>query len=339
MATSRHSRNGVNSISVGDMVYKEPRKLQQEVCLHFIRHFSEEWKCRPSLDCVFKIVRSSQAFEMLEVEFLEDEIWAAIENCEGNKAPGPDGFNLLCYQKHWKKMKGDLIQFMKDLHTHGKLVRANEVADGWKKAKRKGVILKLDFEKACDSINWEFLFLMLSRFGFRDELEVVNIKRILRCFELISGLKINFHKSVVCEVGVEDDILTDLVVKLNCKIGSLPLNYLGLPMGANPSRRRTWKLVLDKVKASLAGWKRRMLSFASRLIVNKLVLLCLPIYYLSLFRVKWEKMTIDQGVLGIRKVRIANSCLLLKWWWRFACETNALWRRVICSKHNIEECC
>lgn len=31
-----------------------------------------------------------------------------------------------------------------------------------------------------------------------DGIEVQNIKRILRCFEVISGLKINFHKSHVC---------------------------------------------------------------------------------------------------------------------------------------------
>ncbi|XP_028079135.1 uncharacterized protein LOC114280928 [Camellia sinensis] len=100
MATSRQSRNGLNSVTVGGMVYEDPVKVKQEVCLHFIRHFSEEWKCRQSLEGVFKTVRSSQAFELLESEFSKDEIWIAIKNCEGNKAPGPDGFNLLCYQKH-----------------------------------------------------------------------------------------------------------------------------------------------------------------------------------------------------------------------------------------------
>ncbi|GMP73510.1 hypothetical protein CsSME_00031245 [Camellia sinensis var. sinensis] len=43
---------------------------------------------------------------------------------------------------------------------------ANEIVDGWKKTKRKGVIIKLDFKKAYGSINWEFIFSMLYNFGF-----------------------------------------------------------------------------------------------------------------------------------------------------------------------------
>ena len=43
---------------------------------------------------------------------------------------------------------------------------ANEVVNLWKKEKRKGVILKLDFEKAYDNINWNFLLSMMKNFGF-----------------------------------------------------------------------------------------------------------------------------------------------------------------------------
>ena len=41
----------------------------------------------------------------------------------------------------------------------------NEIVDGWKKNQKKRIILKLDFQKAFDSINWAFLFSMLSNFG------------------------------------------------------------------------------------------------------------------------------------------------------------------------------
>lgn len=45
---------------------------------------------------------------------------------------------------------------------------ANEIFDGWRKSNKKGLVLKLDFEKAYDSVNWEFLFNMLSNFGVGD---------------------------------------------------------------------------------------------------------------------------------------------------------------------------
>ncbi|CAL5331078.1 unnamed protein product [Camellia sinensis] len=92
--------------------------------------------------------------------------------------------------------------------------------------------------------------------------EVEAIKRVLRCFEIVSGLRINFHKSVVCGVGVDDELVKEYAAKLNCLGQQLPLKYLGLPLGANPSRRQTWKPIIEKVKKKLAGWKRKLLSFA-----------------------------------------------------------------------------
>lgn len=114
--------------------------------------------------------------------------------------------------------------------------------------------------------------------------KVVTIKRILRCFEILLGLKINYHKSVVSGIGINDDFLEDLATKLNCLHQILPLKYLGLPLGANPRRRRTCQPALDKCKQKLVSWERRFLSFAGRPALIKFVLSSLPVYYLSLFK-------------------------------------------------------
>ncbi|WJZ96350.1 hypothetical protein VitviT2T_015043 [Vitis vinifera] len=43
---------------------------------------------------------------------------------------------------------------------------ANEVIDSWKKNGEKGLICKLDIEKAYDSINWQFLLKVMQKMGF-----------------------------------------------------------------------------------------------------------------------------------------------------------------------------
>ena len=46
---------------------------------------------------------------------------------------------------------------------------ANETMDFLKKVKQKGVIVKVDYEKAYDSVDWDFLVYMLGRLGFNDK--------------------------------------------------------------------------------------------------------------------------------------------------------------------------
>jgi hypothetical protein len=65
------------------------------------------------------------------------------------------------------------------------------------------------------------------------------LKAILRHYELISGLKVNFFKSSLLGINVEESFLEGAATFLNCKIGSLPMKYLGIPIGANPRKHDT----------------------------------------------------------------------------------------------------
>ena len=59
---------------------------------------------------------------------------------------------------------------------------------------------------------------------------VINLKRILCCFQTCSGLKINFIKSSVTRVGVSDDLLNRFCGILGCNALSLLIKFLGLPL-------------------------------------------------------------------------------------------------------------
>lgn len=99
----------------------------------------------------------------------------------------------------------------------------------------------------------------------------------------------------------------------------------------------------------------------------KSVLTSLPMYYMGLFKIpkkvvkklislqrdffwsgkehkkgmpliKWETIQKSKhlGGLGVGDLQIKNVGLLFKWWWRFSSEGNTLWKRVICSIHNLD---
>ncbi|XP_020239906.1 uncharacterized protein LOC109818791, partial [Cajanus cajan] len=95
------------------------------------------------------------------------------------------------------------------------------------------------------------------------------IKAILQLFELIAGLKVNFFKSQLLGVNVDQVWLQSLAQFLNCKVGSFPCSYLGLPLGANPARLTTWQPVVRKVEKKLSKWKSKLLSFGGRLVLLK----------------------------------------------------------------------
>nr|KYP48574.1 hypothetical protein KK1_029725 [Cajanus cajan] len=110
------------------------------------------------------------------------------------------------------------------------------------------------------------------------------IKAILQLFELIASLKVNFFKSHLLGVNVDQVWLQSLAQFLNCKVGSFPCSYLGLPLGANPARLTTWQPVVREVEKKLSKWKSKLLSFGGRLVLLKSVLHSIPIYFFSFFK-------------------------------------------------------
>ena len=105
---------------------------------------------------------------------------------------------------------------------------------------------------------------------------------VLTCFEAVTGLKVNMTKSEMVPIGEADGLsaLTDL---LYCHIGSLPLQYLGMPLGASYKALAIWNPIIEKNDRRLAGWKKIYLSKGGHLTLLKSTLSSLPMYYLSLF--------------------------------------------------------
>ncbi|XP_028116125.1 uncharacterized protein LOC114313893 [Camellia sinensis] len=219
MASRRQSKNVFDFVVVDGVSVGKPRMVRQVMFMHFKDLYSEAWRGRPKLEGPFTTIGWGGASAELVAEFTVEEVWATVTECDGNKALGPDGFNLACIQKNWKVMKDELVGFRpislvnsiykilakvlsrrlkkviptvineaQTVFIGGRCILdvvmiANEVIEWWKCLKHKGAILKLDFEKEYDFVNWDFLFSMLCNFGF-DEKWICWIKEWLTdlCF-------------------------------------------------------------------------------------------------------------------------------------------------------------
>lgn len=82
---------------------------------------------------------------------------------------------------------------------------------------------------------------------------------ILSTFEILTGMKINLEKSSMIIVST-DSIINSLASKLGCKVESLLIKYLGLPLGATSRNASVWDEVVHRIETKLALWKKKFLS-------------------------------------------------------------------------------
>ncbi|GJZ68973.1 RNA-directed DNA polymerase, eukaryota [Tanacetum coccineum] len=196
--------------------------------------------------------------------------------------------------------------------------------------------------------------------GEWSEQNLHNIVKVLNCFHLASGLKINIAKSQVLGVGVSQNVVVQAANRIGCAVLNTPFRYLGVTVGECMSRKSAWVGLVNKLQARLSKWKVKTLSIGGRLTLLKSVLGASPIYYMSIFKVPkgvlktmesirskffngvdssdrkiswvaWDNVLASKlnGGLGVSSFFALNRALLLKWVWRFISGDGSLWCKVI----------
>jgi hypothetical protein len=87
--------------------------------------------------------------------------------------------------------------------------------------------------------------------GAQEE-QIRHLRCIFLCFEAASGLRINLGKSEIVPIGAVEDV-EGLAHLLRCRVASLPMTYLGLPLGASYKSVSIWNSVIEKMERRLAG--------------------------------------------------------------------------------------
>ena len=82
-----------------------------------------------------------------------------------------------------------------------------------------------------------------------------NVNRTMLCFPAISGLAVNYHKSGLVMIGVDQAEACEMALPIGFKLVNLPITYLGIPLGGNVKKISYWTRMLQRIKNRLSTWK------------------------------------------------------------------------------------
>lgn len=110
----------------------------REAAKDFFSGLDEEWGRRPRLDDLqFKNLCDASR-QLLEVEFTEIEVLDSLNMCNGDKAPGLDGFNMKFLQDFWHVIKSEMMDIFREFRESNKFVKSLNTAFLVLIAKKKG---------------------------------------------------------------------------------------------------------------------------------------------------------------------------------------------------------
>ncbi|GKD98416.1 RNA-directed DNA polymerase, eukaryota, reverse transcriptase zinc-binding domain protein [Tanacetum coccineum] len=134
---------------------------------------------------------------------------------------------------------------------------ANEIINVTSKEKLRLLLFKVDFEKAFDSVNWNFLMNTMAQMGFGVKWR----KWIYACLS-----------SALVSILINGSPSKEFPMKRS------------LPVGRSMRKIADWTEVINRIFKRLASWKENLLSIGGRLTLVKSVFRSLSVYFLSLFK-------------------------------------------------------
>jgi hypothetical protein len=142
---------------------------------------------------------------------------------------------------------------------------------------------------------------------------LVALKDLFTTYANCSGQIISVSKSFIYSGGITHNRLLSIVDFLGFSVGTLPFNYLGVPIFKGKPKAVYFQAVADKVKIKLASWKAALLSMDGRVQLVKSVIQSMFIHSMTVYSwptkllrdmEKWIKNFIWSGDLNKRKLVI-----------------------------------
>jgi hypothetical protein len=121
---ARAKRNAMLALKVGDVWLDSPPLVRAAVEDFFSNHCASPEVVRPKLDGVIFPMLSEEENVGLMAPFSLEEIEKVVKECDGNKSPGPDGFNFNFIKDSWDLLKGDLRILFDQFHGNERLPKS-----------------------------------------------------------------------------------------------------------------------------------------------------------------------------------------------------------------------
>src|SRR4051812_43087015 len=97
---------------------------------------------------------------------------------------------------------------------------------------------------------------------------------------MFTGLQINYAKSMMVPINVNETQINLLANQFRCSIGKFPFTYLGLPLSISKPKMEEFAHVIQRIEQRLAGCST-LLSQGEKLVLIKSFFTSLPTFYMS----------------------------------------------------------
>ncbi|KAF1886785.1 hypothetical protein Lal_00046022 [Lupinus albus] len=176
--------------------------------------------------------------------------------------------------------------------------------------------------------------------------ELLCLTSLLQDYALVFGQQVNVAKSRFYTTNDSARKISNIASYMGFSAGTLPFNYLGVPMFIGKPKRSHLQPIADRILAKLTKWKGYVLSIMGRVELVKFVIHSMAIYSFQVYSwhsqlikhvdksirnfiwasnigvrkittVAWHKVSLPfkNGGLGIRSLRQLNKAALLKLSW------------------------
>jgi hypothetical protein len=115
-------------------------------------------------------------------------------------------------------------------------------------------------------------------------LQLFTLKALLNTFPDSTGLRVNYAKSCLYPINISEDRLKHMAAIFQCKAGSLPFTYLGLPLSINKHTIQDCLPLVDRVERRLVNTSLWLTQGGKLQMVNS-VLSSLTTFYLCSIKV------------------------------------------------------